>query len=92
MICLELLKVVSTGSGRKRRFVEESLVLSTPADSWTFCASCCLLLLVLDSTGSTANRRTFRIEESTKVGEKCRAVVAGGGEMSDIVKLTSWEV
>jgi hypothetical protein len=76
---LLLLKVVSTGSGKKRRFGAKSF-FSTPS----FCRllpSSFLLLRVVVSTGSGANRRTFFVVVSTGVG----ANRLGGGEVSDMI-------
>jgi hypothetical protein len=79
--CLLLLKVVSTGSGTKRRFTPKSF-RSTPTSS-AFWTSSFLLLRAVVSTGSTANRRTFFTVVSTGVGENRLEV--GGGDVSVIV-------
>jgi hypothetical protein len=81
--CLLLVKVVSTGSGTKRRFPAKSL-FSTPI-SVVFCTSSFLLHRVVVSTGSTANRRTLFTVVSTGVGENRLEV--GGGDVSAIVVL-----
>lgn len=78
-----LLKVVSTGSIRNFRFATKSL-RSTPA-SPGFWTSSFLLLRVVVSTGSTANRRIFFTVDSTGVGEN--RLELGGGEVSGIVVL-----
>jgi hypothetical protein len=81
--CLLLLKVVSTGSGRNFRFATTSC-RSAPASS-VFWTSSFLLLRVVVSTGSIANRRTFFTVVSTGVGENRLEV--GGGDVSAIVAL-----
>ena len=81
--CLLLLKLVSTGSIRNFRFATKS-VRSTP-DSSVFWTSSFLLLRVVVSTGSGANRRTFLTVVSTGVGVKRLEV--GGGDDSGIVDL-----
>jgi hypothetical protein len=81
--CLLLLKVLSTGSGRNFRFATTSF-RSTAASS-VFWTSSFLLLRVVVSTGSTANRRTFFTVVSTGVGENRLEV--GGGDVSGIMVL-----
>lgn len=74
------LKLVSIGIGRKRFFAKS---LRSTAESLTAAEqlppflSCCLLLLVVVSTGSGANLRTFLTLSSIGVGWKRRE---GGGE------------
>jgi hypothetical protein len=75
------LYVVSTGSGKKRRFVAKSLFSVEAA--FSFWTSSFLLLRVIVSTGSGANRRTFFTVVSRAIGEKRLEV--GGGDVSDIV-------
>jgi hypothetical protein len=78
---LELLYVVSTGSGMKRRFEGASFFCT--GTSSTFCTPSFLLLLVVVSAGSTTNRRTFFTVVSTGVG--VNRLEVGGGEVSGIV-------
>lgn len=83
---LLLLKVVSTGSGAKRRLGAKSF-LSTPsfclsAEGLDWGSSFFLEVRVVVSTGSGANRRIFLTVVSTGVGGKCLA--RGGGAASDM--------
>lgn len=81
--CLLLLNVVSTGSGTKRLFAGAKSLFSTASSCSTWLWSFLLVRIVV-STGSTANRRTFLTVVSTGVGEK-RLEDGGGGEVSVIV-------
>ena len=81
--CLLLLKVVSTGSGTNRRLGAAKSFFSTPS-SFAFASFTSFLLLrVVVSVGSTANRRTLFAVVSIGVGEKRLEV--GGGDCSDII-------
>jgi hypothetical protein len=81
------LKVVSTGSGKKRRFGAKSF-FSTPSFCEGFPSSF-LLLRVMVSTGSGANRRTFFVVVSTGVG--ANRLPDGGGDVSDMMVVQSWK-
>lgn len=90
--CLLLLNVVSTGSGTKRRFGEAAasfpLSAADVATFSTLSTSSFLLLRLVVSTGSGANRRLFLTVVSTGVG--VNRLDDGGGEVSGIFLTQIW--
>ena len=83
-----LLKLVSTGVGRKRLvFFSAKSVRSPGAPLAPFgrfsSFLSCLLLRIVVSTGSGANRRTFFTDSSIGVDWKC--LLEGAGDVSVIV-------